>query len=65
MEWMTNRESDMESPVVKGLLIVFAVIGVLTVLAFLGMAFMHGGMMGLTGSFGTMMSACQDMMARL
>lgn len=51
---------NMESPLVKALLIVFAVIGVLAVLAILGMAFMHGGMMG---SFGTMMSACQGMIA--
>ena len=50
----------MDSLLIKGLLIVFALIGVLAVLAILGMIFMHGGMMG---SFGTMMSACQGMMA--
>ena len=49
----------LESPLVIGLLIVFAVIGLLAVLAILGMSFMHGGMMG---AFGRMMSACQAMM---
>ena len=52
----------MESPLVKGLLIIFAVIGALAVLAVLGMASMHGGMMG---SLGTIMPACQGMMAHL
>jgi hypothetical protein len=43
------------------LLIVFAVIGVLVVIAVLGMVFMHAGMMH---SFGNMMSACLGRMRR-
>jgi len=35
-----------DSPVLNKLLIVFAVIGVLTILAVLGMGWMHYGMMG-------------------
>lgn len=48
------------------LLIVFAIIGGIAVLAFIGMAFMHGSMMGAMGSSSDMVSACQTMMpARL
>jgi hypothetical protein len=49
------------SPVLKVLLIVFAVIGALAVLAFVGMAFMHGSMMGMMGSASEMAAACQSM----
>lgn len=51
------------SPLIKGLLIVFAIIGLLAVLAILGMVLMHGGMMGIMWPFGKMMPACQGMMA--
>jgi len=38
-----------DSPVLKVLLIVFAIIGLLAVLSVLGTLFMHGGMMGMMG----------------
>jgi hypothetical protein len=50
------------SSVLKVLLIIFAIIGVLAVLAFIGMAFMHGSMMG-GGMMGRMMSASPEMAA--
>lgn len=48
------------SPVLTVLLVIFAIIGALAVLALLGMVFMHGGMMG---SPTKMIAACQGMMA--
>lgn len=51
------------SPVLKALLIIFAVIGVLAVMAAIGMAFMHNSMMGLMGS-SEMFAACQGMMTK-
>ena len=53
----------MESPWIKGVLIAFAIIGMLAVLAILGVVIAHGGMMGMMRSFGNMMAACQAMMA--
>jgi hypothetical protein len=53
------------SSVMKVLLIVFAIIGALAVLAFIGMAFMHGSMMGgmgMMGSSSEMAAACQSIM---
>lgn len=52
------------SPVAKVLLVIFALIGVLTVLVFTGMLFMHGSMMGMMGSSSEMAAACQSMMAK-
>lgn len=48
-----------DSPVLKVLIGILAVIGLLAVLGAIGMALMHGGMMG---SFGNMAAACQGMM---
>ncbi len=50
------------STIWKVLLAIFAGIGVLTVLILLGIAFMHGGMMSMMGSFSDMAAACQRMM---
>lgn len=55
---MANRSS-----IWKALLIFFAVIGVVAVLAFAGMALMHGSMMGMMESFPDMAAACQSMMS--
>lgn len=52
------------SPVAKGLLVIFAVISVLAVLAFIGMFFMHGSMMGMMESSPELAAACQSMMAK-
>lgn len=49
------------SPVMRAFIIVFAMIGALAVLAVLGMAVMHGGMMTMM-SEGGMASMCQNMM---
>lgn len=49
------------SPVAKVLLIFFAVIGVLAVIAIVGMFFMHSSMMGMMSS-SEMAAACQSMM---
>lgn len=46
------------SPVLTVLLVIFAIIGALVVLALLGMVFMHGGMMGMMGSPAKMIAAC-------
>lgn len=51
------------SPVLKALLIIFAIIGVLAVLAAIGMMFMHNSMMGMMGS-NEMFAACQGMMTK-
>ena len=45
--------------------IAFAIIGALTVLAILGVAVAHGGIMGMMQSFGDMMAACRNMMATM
>jgi len=51
----------MNSPVAKALLIIFAIIGVLAVVAVAGIAFMHGGMMGMMSP--AMFDACQTVMS--
>lgn len=52
-----------DSPVLKVLLVIFAVIGVLAVILLVGMMFMHGSMMNMMGP--GMAAACQSMMAKL
>ena len=49
------------SPIMTTLLVIFATIGVLAVLAVFGMLFMHAGMMNMMGP--NMLAACQGMMA--
>ena len=51
------------SSIMNVLLIIFAIIGVLAVLVFIGMAFMHGSMMGMMGSSSDMTAACQSLMS--
>jgi uncharacterized membrane protein len=60
-----------KSPLMNALIIVFAVIGLLAVIALIEMTLMHGSMMGRMGMTGMMdnfpqiVAACQDMSAGL
>lgn len=49
------------SPVLRVIVILLAIIGAFAVVAFIGMAMMHGGMMSMMGGDG-MVSMCQNMM---
>lgn len=54
-----------KSSVLKVAVILFAIIGVLALLAVVGMGMMHGGMMGMMSMMENpqqMMAACQSMM---
>lgn len=51
------------SSALNALLIIFAIIGAFAVLAFVGMIFMHGSMMGMM-SGSDMATACQNMLSR-
>jgi hypothetical protein len=50
------------SPILTAILIIFAIIGALAVLAFIGMIFMHNSMMGMMGASSEVTAACQSMM---
>jgi hypothetical protein len=52
----------MESLIAKVLLIVFAIVGVVVVLALLGMWLMHGNMMSMMGSSESMAAMCRNML---
>lgn len=52
------------SPVAKIFLLIFAAIGAVAVLGFVGMLVMHGSMMSMMGSPTEMAAACQGMMAK-
>lgn len=62
MLWKGETMTTTSSPVLKVFLIVFAIIGLLAVLAFAGMAFMHGSMANMMEAYPEMAASCQRMM---
>ena len=54
-----------QSSVIKGLLFLFAAIGLVAIVAVVGMALMHSSMMSLMGLPLDMAGACREVMGRL
>ena len=60
-----SRNMTIQSSVIKVLLFLFAAIGLVTIVAIVGMALMHSSMMSMMGSPLDMAGACREVMGRL